>query len=171
MLLRILWCNASLTNHSTNLWSFSIEFGFLKKCSSVDHLATTQWYGLPRLSLVIGENAPSGVGLVVGLWQHTLHDLETTPDVAYQDVLNEFDSDWCGKGLISTRTSSVVTWKVRPRMCIISWSPSVCASSSTFCTYLPVLKFSFNLCIPKEENVNTWRILKVSPRPLGVQGI
>ena len=46
-------------------------------------------------------------------WQWTLTGLEKTPDVAYDDVLKEFDNVWCVKGLI-------ITWKVRPRMGIIS---------------------------------------------------
>jgi hypothetical protein len=53
-------------------------------------------------------------------WQQTLQDLQKAPNVAYQDVLKEFDSVWCIKGLIVTRSNLVVTWKVRPWMDIIS---------------------------------------------------
>ena len=38
-------------------------------------------------------------------------DLEEAPDVAYQDVLEEFDLVWCVKGLIVTWSNLVVTWK------------------------------------------------------------
>ena len=41
------------------------------------------------------------------------HGFGKKPDVAYDDVLKEFDNVWCVKGLI-------ITWKVRPRMGIIS---------------------------------------------------
>ena len=53
-------------------------------------------------------------------WKRTLLDLEKAPDIAYQDVLKEFDSIWGVKGLIMTRNNLVVTWKVRPHMGIIS---------------------------------------------------
>ena len=33
-------------------------------------------------------------------WKHTLSDLEKAPDVAYHDVLNEFDLTWGVKGLL-----------------------------------------------------------------------
>ena len=45
------------------------------------------------------------------------------PDVAYQDVLNEFDSTGGVEGLIVTRSNLVVTWRVRLQMDIISWFP------------------------------------------------
>ena len=35
-------------------------------------------------------------------------------------VLKEFDNVWCVRGLIVTYSNLVVTWKVRPRMDIIS---------------------------------------------------
>lgn len=53
-----------------------------------------------------------------GNW--TLVDLEKAPEITYQDLLNEFDSVWYGKGLIVTRSNLVVTWTIRPRMDIIS---------------------------------------------------
>lgn len=53
-------------------------------------------------------------------WKRTLSDLEKALDVAYQDVLSEFDSVWGVKNLIMTRSNLVITWKVRPRMNIIS---------------------------------------------------
>ena len=53
-------------------------------------------------------------------WKRTLSDLEKAPDMAYQDILNEFDSTWGVKGLIVTKSNLVVTWKVRPQMGIIS---------------------------------------------------
>ena len=56
-------------------------------------------------------------------WQWTLVDLEKALDTSYQDILNDFDSTWGVKGLIVTWSNLVVTWKVRPHMGIISWSP------------------------------------------------
>jgi len=57
-------------------------------------------------------------------WKHIVVDLEKTPDVAYHDVLNEFDlTCWGGggfKGLIVTKSNLVVMWKVRPQMGVIS---------------------------------------------------
>ena len=53
-------------------------------------------------------------------WQWSLADLEKAPDVAYQDVLSEFDSTWKFKGLIMTRSKLVATWKARCKMGIIS---------------------------------------------------
>jgi hypothetical protein len=46
-------------------------------------------------------------------WKWTLLDLDKAPDIAYQDVLNEFDSRWGVKGLIVTRSNLVVAWKIR----------------------------------------------------------
>jgi hypothetical protein len=53
-------------------------------------------------------------------WKRTLRDLEKAPDVAYHDILNNFDLIWGVKGLIVTRSNLVVTWKDRPQMSIIS---------------------------------------------------
>jgi hypothetical protein len=68
-------------------------------------------------------------------WKWNMLDLEKVPGVAYQNVLNEFDSIfyfvlflilcvWGGgrgvKSLSVTRINLVVTWKVRPQMGIIS---------------------------------------------------
>ena len=47
-------------------------------------------------------------------WQHTLQDLEKTPNLAYDDVLKEFHKVWCVKGFIVTCSNLVVTWKFRP---------------------------------------------------------
>jgi hypothetical protein len=46
-------------------------------------------------------------------------DLEKASDMAYQDVLDEFDLVWCVKGLIVPHIDLVV-WKVRPQMATIS---------------------------------------------------
>ena len=56
-------------------------------------------------------------------WKRTCMDLEKTLDVAYQDILNKFDLTWGVKGLIMTQNNSVVTWKDRPQMSIISCFP------------------------------------------------
>ena len=53
-------------------------------------------------------------------WQRTLQDMEKALDVTYQDILREFDSGWCVKSLIVTRSNLVITWKIRPWMDIIS---------------------------------------------------
>lgn len=55
-------------------------------------------------------------------WQRTFHDMQkkTTPDVAYEDVLNEIDKVWCVKGLIAICNNLLVTWKVRPHIGTIS---------------------------------------------------
>ena len=70
--------------------------------------------------MAFGKSTPSGVGLLTWLWEQTLCDLEKTLDVAFEDVLDEFDSVWCVKGLIVTRSNLSVTWKVRPQIGIIS---------------------------------------------------
>lgn len=44
-------------------------------------------------------------------------------DVAYQDVLNKFNSTREAKGLKVTQGNLVVMWKVRPQMDIISKLP------------------------------------------------
>lgn len=71
-----------------------------------------------------GENISSCVGFLLEYgrleWQWTLHDLEKVSDVAYQDVLTEFDSVCCIKGLIVTRSNLIVTKKLRPQMGIVS---------------------------------------------------
>jgi hypothetical protein len=46
-------------------------------------------------------------------------DLEKASDMAYQDVLDEFDLVWCVEGLIVPHIDLVV-WKVRPQMATIS---------------------------------------------------
>lgn len=53
-------------------------------------------------------------------WQWTLSNLEKAPNVAYQDILDEFDSVRGVKVLIVTRSNFVVTWKVGPQIDIIS---------------------------------------------------
>lgn len=45
-------------------------------------------------------------------WQRRLKDFESAWDVAYQDVLNEFDLMWLVKGLVVTHSNLVVTWKI-----------------------------------------------------------
>lgn len=53
-------------------------------------------------------------------WQYILKDLQKARDVANQYVFDEFDSVWCVKGLFVIRSNLIVTWKVWPRMGIIS---------------------------------------------------
>ena len=40
-------------------------------------------------------------------WKDSFSDLEKAPDVAYQDILKEFDSIWGVKGLVVTRSNLV----------------------------------------------------------------
>jgi hypothetical protein len=71
-----------------------------------------------------GGNTPSCVKFLLEYgrleWQRSLHDLEKVPNVAYQDVLTEFDLVCCVKGLIVTCSNLMVTWKLRPQMGIVS---------------------------------------------------
>ena len=65
-------------------------------------------------------------------WKSNLHDYKTfkvaysvfvnnlNHNVAYQDVLNEFDSTLGVKKLTVTRSNLVVTWMDKPHMGIIS---------------------------------------------------
>lgn len=46
-------------------------------------------------------------------WRPILQDLDKALDAAYQDVLDEFDSVWCIKGLIVTHNNLTVIWKIR----------------------------------------------------------
>lgn len=39
-------------------------------------------------------------------WQQTLSNLEKALDVAYEDVFRGFDSIWCVKGLLVTKSIS-----------------------------------------------------------------
>lgn len=45
--------------------------------------------------------------------------MDNALNVAYHDVLNEFDSVLCVKGLIAARSNLVVAWKVRLSVGII----------------------------------------------------
>jgi hypothetical protein len=47
-------------------------------------------------------------------WKWTLKDLEEAPNVAYQDILKEFDPNWGVKNLIVTKSNLVVTWMDKP---------------------------------------------------------
>ena len=67
------------------------------------------------------------------------------PDVAYQDVLNEFDSTWGVKGLMMIRSNLIVTWKDRPHMSIISWFPL----GLRWFACVGCILGSFNLCQKK----------------------
>ena len=80
-------------------------------------------------------------------WQQTLLDFKKVLYIAYQDVLNEFDSMWGVKGLIVTCSNLVVMWKVRPWMDIISQFPLGFALVLQRWLYLvPFLQLIFNLC-------------------------
>jgi hypothetical protein len=49
-----------------------------------------------------------------------LRDLEKARDVAYHDILNEYDWTWGVNGLIVIQSNLVVTWNDRTQMSIIS---------------------------------------------------
>ena len=83
-----------------------------------------------------------------------------TPDVAYQDVLNEFDSMFERggggfKSLITNCSNLVVTWEVRPQTCIISWFPLNFALVLPGWLYLvPFLAIDFSICAPPPNKKN-----------------
>ena len=80
-----------------------------------------------------------------------LTNLEKSPDVAYHDILNKFDSTWAVKGLIVTCINLVVTWKVRPHMGIISWfPPGVHWFSQGSCVFIMFLQLIFQFA-PKRK--------------------
>lgn len=62
--------------------------------------------------MVFARKAPSVASFLLDYgtfeWQRTPHDLEKVPNVAYDNVLNDFDLVWCLKGLIVTRTNLLV---------------------------------------------------------------
>lgn len=66
------------------------------------------WVG--TLSRIMGESQ----------WQQTLKDAIEARDVAYQNVVDEFDSVSCAESLIVTRSNLMDTWKVKPQVGISS---------------------------------------------------
>ena len=78
-------------------------------------------------------------------------DLEKAFDVAYQDVLNEFDSILGVKGLIMTHNNLEVTWKIRPQTHIISSFPlGLHWFSPGDCVFDSFLAIEFSSCAPKK---------------------
>ena len=72
-------------------------------------------------------------------------DLEKVPDVAYQDVLNEFDLTWGVKNHIVTPNNLVVTWMDKPHMGIVSWVHLGCVGlpeSVVFWFFLAIESFN-----------------------------
>ena len=88
-------------------------------------------------------------------WQRTLQDMEKALDVTYQDILREFDSGWCVKSLIVTRSNLVITWKIRPWMDIISWSPPGLLWFTWWLYFSFVIECVFNLCQKKNKTKMT----------------
>ena len=82
-------------------------------------------------------------------WKRILADLEKAMEVAYQDVLYEFDSTWVVKGLIMTYSNLVVTWKVRPHMGIISSS----LFGVHYFSEAVVLWFPYNLFLTQKKKI------------------
>ena len=80
-------------------------------------------------------------------WQQNLQNLEKTPNVAYENVLNKFDSVWCVEGLIIIRSNLSVTWKIRAHVGIISWICSILWRFSQGDMYFSfAMEFVYNLC-------------------------
>lgn len=49
-----------------------------------------------------------------------LKELDKSLDVAYQNVLSQFDLMWCVQELIATISGLEFTWKIRPKMGIFT---------------------------------------------------
>ena len=79
----------------------------------MDYLTSTECFGFNNMQWPVEKtrqviwDALHDYGRIE--WKHTLEDLEKAPDVAYQDVLNEFDETWGVKNLIVTWSNLVVT--------------------------------------------------------------
>ena len=75
-----------------------------------------------------------------------------TPNVAYHDILIEFNSTWGVKGLIVTQSNLVVTWKVRPQMGIISWlSLGLRWFARVGCILVMFLHLNYSICAKKRK--------------------
>ena len=46
--------------------------------------------------------------------------MELSQNANFQDIFDKFEFVWCFEGLLASHMNFVVTWKVRPRMGIIS---------------------------------------------------
>lgn len=46
--------------------------------------------------------------------------MELSQNANFQDIFDKFEFVWCIEGLLASHINFVVTWKVRPRMGIIS---------------------------------------------------
>ena len=77
-------------------------------------------------------------------------DLEKALDVAYQDVLNAFNSILGVKGLIMTHNNLEVTWKVRPQTNIVfSFPLRLHWFSRGDCVSDSFLTIEFSICAQK----------------------
>ena len=80
----------------------------------------TKLFGTPYLTMIdLSDNGLLRMG--------------KTLDFAYDDVLKEFSNVWCVKGLIVTRSNSVVTWKVRPWIALFLKSHCLLCSTQGGC--------------------------------------
>ena len=75
--------------------------------SSHGILTAMEWFGFWCFSMTCGEVTPRCVGLLLLdyeriEWQQTLTNLGKASDMAYQDVLEEFNLVWCVKSLLAT---------------------------------------------------------------------
>ena len=86
--------------------------------------------------------------------KRTLEGLEMAPDMAYEDILNDFDSTWGVKGFIMTRSNLVVTCKVWPQMALFLDLHSDCASPPVFgCIFIILLQLNSQF-VPKIRRNN-----------------
>ena len=95
-------------------------------------------------------------GRIEGKW--TPRDLEKAVDVAYHDILNNFDLIWGVKGLIVTQSSLIILWKDRPLMSIICCFPlGLRCFGLVGCILGSLCNKIFNLC-QKKKSSSTWLI-------------
>jgi hypothetical protein len=78
--------------------------------------------------------------------------LDKALDIAYQDVINQFDLAWGVKGLVMTQSNSMVTWKVRRHMGLISRVPlGLRLLYQGGCILVPFNTINSSICAKKKE--------------------
>ena len=156
-----IWCNASLIKLCARHWNDSTASGFSWGVVFRGVSGTNE-----TISFLVLRNNPlrkhiKSFGtlcrIMVGLsGNKLLRTMEKALDLAYQDVLNEFDSVMGVKGLIETRSNLVVTWKVRPQTDTTSWFPLRLRwfSQGGSCWFLFAIEFS--ICAKKKKKILAW---------------
>ena len=94
-------------------------------------------------------------------WKRNLSDLEKALDVAYQDVLNEFDSTWGVKSLIMNHSNLVVIW-----LLFLDFQ-LVCVGSHKVVHFGSYLTIDFLICVEKkkkrkEKMIDNWLMCRPS---------